>query len=291
MNTEALDKILDKGLEIEKGERVLVIFDNERWEIAEEVAERCEEKKARTETREISVPREHFFEPPKELITPFKSQDIVISITRSSITMSKAARGARDKGTKIANLANIDLDLLYACDVDYREIRERGKEPRKKINKAKKGRITTEKGTDLSFELGKREVKLESGLCDSKGDVCTYPPGEMCFAPIEETVNGEIVVTEMRKKEKPFEVVYSVEDGKIQNPGDLKSHEVGEIGIGLNPKVELKGVFPHDLKKKGTGHVGVGANFHLGGDIWNERHYDIGIGRCTLELDGEVVEF
>lgn len=290
MDTEALDKIINKGLGIEKGDRVLVIFDNERWEIAEEIAERCNSKEARTETREISVSKERFFEPPRELITPLKSQDILISVTRNSLTLSKTAKEARDKGTKIANLANINLDLLYACKAPYEEMEKRGSELRKKIKKAEKGRITTEHGTVLSFKIGDRGINVESGLCDSKGEVCTYPPGEVSFSPLEDSINGTISVKGMRKEE-PLGAVFDVENGEIQNPGDLKSDKVGEIGIGLNSEVELKGVFPHDLKKDGTVHIGVGANFYLGGNIWDEKHYDIGIGKYTLELDGKQVDF
>lgn len=278
-------KILEEGLDIDKGTRVLILFDNSKWEIAEKISVQSNKLGARTETQEISASNKTFAEPPKDLITPMKSQDVFISVTTNDFTLSKAVKEARDKGTKIANMAEISEDIMYACDVDYSEIQERGDKLRKKIKRSKKGRVISSEGTDLSFETGNREVNVESGLCHYEGGVCTYPPGEVSFTPVEETVNGDIVVTRARGESKEMKKSYEVKKGKIMNPKGLQTDEVGEIGIGFNPKIELKKVYPHDLKKDGTMHIGIGANFHLGGEIWGDKHHDISIGEAELELD------
>jgi len=82
-------------------------------------------------------------------------------------------------------------------------------------------------------------------------------------------------------------------EGKI--PRNLLSgyleniYNLGELGIGLNPKAKVTGNILEDEKVIGTVHVAVGNNLSFGGDNDVPLHLDGVVSEPTIDIDGRTL--
>jgi len=60
--------------------------------------------------------------------------------------------------------------------------------------KSKKCHIASSIGTDISFEFQNRPVLIKDGAATEPGEVEFFPGMCVAIAPVEETINGTIVV-------------------------------------------------------------------------------------------------
>ena len=131
-----------------------------------------------------------------------------------------------------------------------------------------------------------------------KGQSGNLPSGEAYIAPMENGVNGSMVIdgsmVGVGKLEKPITV--HIKDGVLQSvEGDdgklsilLQKPEngtVGELGIGTNEKAILRGIILEDEKVYGTVHIAFGTNTSFGGVNKADCHMDGIILKPDLYLD------
>ena len=64
---------------------------------------------------------------------------------------------------------------------------------------------------------------------------------------------------------------------------------LGELGIGTNPKARRTDITIEAEKIKGTVHIGIGDNSHMGGKVVADYHQDFVVPRPDLFLDGKKV--
>lgn len=147
----------------------------------------------------------------------------------------------------------------------------------------------------LSFSTKGREWYKDDG----NGDI---PCGEVYIAPVEESVDGTIMIPKVRIDGKLFEnVLLKFKEGKlidcslqklmdiIKSYGD-KADVFGEFGIGLNDNIKsLIGCSELDEKMLGTVHIAIGMNSEFGGKNESRFHYDFIVKPLKITADDEII--
>lgn len=208
-----------------------------------------------------------------------------------------------------------ELEKMHwnAVNADYRQISDKGNQLKEMLEHCSKVRITSGKGTDLTFSLHGRPVIVDAGIvteAKSRGDIfqnrsVTLPGGALSFAPIE--TSGEGKVFAIRERCRPdvqlIGASFDVRDGKIANfkadsgadcyqetmasysgPKDM----LGSVSIGLNPALK---VTEHYRPTAAAGMVWLtfGNNELLGGKNDQPGSFNFPVNNATVEIDGKTV--
>lgn len=201
---------------------------------------------------------------------------------------------------EIAEQEDVDLAvyknaMCSALMVDLDNLKKEADLLLSKLAGKKKIKVITSADHTLEFLLGERTWNKDCG----DGDI---PCGEIYIAPLEETVNGSIVIEKViLEKQEYFNVLFKFVDGKLVDcseeeifafikrfPGD--SDIFAEFGIGLNNKVtKLTGCQVIDEKIKGTAHIAIGMNNLFGGKNNTPLHLDFIFRPEGVTADEEII--
>lgn len=66
-------------------------------------------------------------------------------------------------------------------------------------------------------------------------------------------------------------------------------YNLGELGVGMNPRCQLDGTMLSDESVYGSIQLALGTSAYIGGTVKAAAHYDTIVTDATLELDGRVV--
>ncbi len=300
---KACKTAIKKCLGIKKDESLLVIGDAPSRNIAYAFFNVGAQLAAESMLIEI-VPREmHGQELPTALAHIMKQVDCVIAPTSKSISHTRARMDACLSGTRIASLPGVTEDILMrGMLADYDKIAARTQKLAKILSKAQKARIEKDNGTLVSFELGNRGARADTGIIHTPGSFSNLPAGEAYIAPLEEKTNGTIVfdgsfagigtLSEPIMIEIKDGYALSITGGKdalklkeILDKAGKSGHNVAELGMGTNEKAEISGNVLEDEKVMGTLHVAFGDNSTIGGLTEASIHLDGIIKSPTLFID------
>jgi aminopeptidase len=196
-------------------------------------------------------------------------------------------------------------DVLYgAVLVDWAELTDAMRRYADRFDAADQVRIVAP-GTDLTLSLAGR-------LGDVDGGETNMPGGEFFYAPVEDSAEGVIELSEFPSVSEGLEVTGArlvFERGRVVDASATSGEEylfanldtdegarrLGELGIGCNP-----GITRHmrntlfDEKMAGTVHLALGASYtHIGGMNESGLHWDLVKDLRNggeLWCDGELVQ-
>jgi leucyl aminopeptidase (aminopeptidase T) len=289
-------------------ESVLIITDEKKKRIGYSLYQNALRLGHRSIYLEMKSGEMHGEEPPEQVAEMMKMFDVVLCPTDKSLTHTNARRAASAKGVRIATFPGITEDVMIrGLNADYKKIAELTIKLARKLDKAKKVRVTAPNGTEISFEIKGRKAIASKGLFHKKGEGGNLPTGEAFIAPLEGTSNGVFVVDGSMSgigvvKNKPIKI--EVKDGfatKISGGSQAKKLEkildkygklarnIAEFGIGTNDKVKLSGNLLEDEKVKGTVHIALGDNKTMGGKVNVPIHLDGLIKKPTVWLDDKII--
>jgi len=305
--------ILKRCLKLKKGEKFLVVYDNSKKKLSERVvkeAKRITEKVEKAEMRGVRVSGN---EPNKVVAEKMLWADVIIIVTKNSITHTDATRKAWKKGARIASMPGITEDIIKRCmDIDYSLLKDRCRRLEKVLLRAKKVRIETKEnkkeGRKYFFEafIGGRKINKDLGKLWKKSTLGNLPCGEIAVAPIEGTSDGVIVVdgsiAQIGLIKKPIKIkirkgyAYYIKGGKeagklrkILKLSGENSRNIAEIGIGLNEKARIGGNVLEDEKVLGTCHIALGNSISLGGKVRAKCHIDLVIRKPKVYIDERLI--
>jgi leucyl aminopeptidase (aminopeptidase T) len=304
-------RVLRSNLGLRSGENFLVITDTEKEEIGRALFEAGLDMGAESVIMVMKPRTRNAEEPPRIVAEAWKSADVFLAPTKYSLTHTQARKAATDSGARGATMPGITVDIFSrTLSIDYREtVIPLGSRLLEALRGARRIRVTSESGTDISFSVESREFHLDSGVFDKPGSWGNLPAGEVYVAPVEGTGEGVVVIDASLSGgigllEEP--VVVRVEKGRAvsieggREAGKLRRilESVGrseafnfpaEFGVGCNPAARVVGIVLEDEKVHGTVHLAFGDNSTFGGNVRAGIHIDGVLRNPTVEVDGRVV--
>jgi 2,5-dihydroxypyridine 5,6-dioxygenase len=228
-----------------------------------------------------------------------------------------------DGGTRVLMIIDApdDLEQLMAPP----GLKEACKYADSLYRNAKKVRVTSESGTDLSYTCGEYPVMTQWGYADERGHFDHWGGGHIHTFPNEGSAHGVVVfqagdivilpycryVADPVKLEIREGHIVKVEggmdaklmrdwleDGK-SSPQDRDPYAVSHLGWGMNPQALWYGIALHgDMPERhraaartfpGNFLFSTGPNTQGGGKRTTRGHYDVPMRACSIELDGKLV--
>lgn len=204
---------------------------------------------------------------------------------------------AKKHNKRLGHMPGVERRMFLdgALQADYNEVKKTSEDLLKKFDTKKEIRITSPGGTDLHIKLGKRKWRKDIGLYHKPGAQGNLPAGEIFIAPLENGVNGRLVVDGsigfFGLPKEPIDIL--IEKGKIKTitcedkdiekklfekifvGSDDNARIVGELGIGTNNYAKLTGNLLEDEKVFGTAHLAFGDNINMGGKNKSKIHIDM----------------
>ncbi|WP_257299559.1 aminopeptidase [Haloarchaeobius sp. FL176] len=296
-------------LDLSPDESCVVVTDDKRRPIGEALYEVASEITDDATLCCYPPGDQHGEEPPEPVAAAMAASDVFLAPTTKSISHTRARSEACEAGARGATLPGITESVfLTGLDADYERIAAECEAMLEQVEAADEVRVTTELGTDITFEPGDREWRSDTGMVDEPGAFSNLPAGEVFVSP--ENANGTYVVDGTIAPHGLLDegetVTIEVEDGfvtatdsdEIDAMLETAAEEVGrdaynlaELGIGTNVAVtELVGSVLLDEKAGGTIHIAFGDDAGIGGDTSAPLHQDGIIRDPTVYADGEEVE-
>jgi 2,5-dihydroxypyridine 5,6-dioxygenase len=235
--------------------------------------------------------------------------DVIVGID-TGFDRSVAMREAAKKGTRFTMCApreeGEDWVIEGTLDVDFPRMIEIGEKICDLWQKTETCRVTSELGTDISFRLKGRPCDAGYGWAIDPGVVDGhFPGGTPSIAPIEETINGTIVVdgliTGCGQVSEPVTarlekgVITSIEGGKdanswrslLESTGEPKAFHLCHFNVGINPRAEAPSDKAVGIVNFGFGHQDALYEGTVGQDV--KMHTDITLRWATIYVDGVVM--
>jgi leucyl aminopeptidase (aminopeptidase T) len=290
-------------------ESCAVITDDDRQSIGEALYEVASEVTHDAVIARYPPGGQHGAEPSEPVAAAMAGADVVLAPTTKSLSHTRARTNATEAGARVTTLPGITESVFTTgLDADYEAIRDECEATLDRVGDAETIRVTTDRGTDVTFEPGDREWRTDTGLVHDPGGMSNLPAGEVFLSP--ETAAGTYVVDGTMMPHGLLDegqtLSFEVEDGYVTHISDDEIREqvetaaesvgraaynVAELGIGTNLAVEsLVGSVLLDEKAAGTVHVAIGDDAGIGGDTESPIHLDGIITGPTVYADGERVD-
>ncbi|MFB6184798.1 MAG: aminopeptidase [Haloarculaceae archaeon] len=239
-------------------------------------------------------------EPPAEVGEAAKRSDVIINLGKSALFHSDAMQHAvQDLGAAYLYLADTTENYFTrgAVDADPAKLDEFTRRIADILQSSDRIRVTSPQGTDVEFRVdGSRQSPFVG-----------YPAGETPLCPIEESVDGTVVVDSYMMGvglvEEP--IVWDVEGGRIreicggrearklrrfiEKHGDENSRWIAEFAVMTNEMARPNGIYIEHLSVGGGTHFALGNGTSLGGKYDSEIHLDGAQLEPTVTVDGETL--
>jgi 2,5-dihydroxypyridine 5,6-dioxygenase len=183
---------------------------------------------------------------------------------------------------------------------------------------AKKMRVTSAAGTDLSIEMEGANVGGGYGISEDRGQIDYWPGGLCAFYPRPGAVTGTVVMTpgdiNLTFKRYLADPVHMTIERDcitgIDGPGmdadlmksyfaawqDPNAYYTSHLGWGMNPRARWDTLVMFDRNDtNGTEQRAFSGNFLFStgsnrfANRFTEAHFDLPMRNCTIELDGKIV--
>jgi 2,5-dihydroxypyridine 5,6-dioxygenase len=188
----------------------------------------------------------------------------------------------------------------------------------KMLRGAKRVKVTSQAGSDLSVDMTGAPTVGIWGWTDRPGTLAHWPGGIVVSFPKNNSINGTLVLdrgdvnlTFKRYLEAPIRLTLENDyitqiDGEGPDAemmrgylaawGDREAYAVSHVGFGMNPKARYEALAMYDQRDtNGTEIRAVSGNFlfSTGANEFAGRHtaghFDIPMMKTTIEIDGKVV--
>jgi leucyl aminopeptidase (aminopeptidase T) len=299
----AADTCVRTCVGVKKNEKVLVITDKDRVEVAEAILLKASEYGSSAEIIEIPIGKVNGEEPSLEISSKMLEYNVLFFVTSKSLSHTKARIAASAKGIRVASMPTITREVMErTMGADYIKINEVSVKVASILMKGSKVSVVTDKGTDISFSiLGRGSHGADSGRLLEKGAFGNLPAGEAYIAPVEGTANGVFIadgsvggigkVADVKVEvRKGFAVSISGSKSteikkRLDSVDDINAYNIAELGIGTNDKAIITGCTLEDEKVLGTCHIALGNSKSFGGQTDVPIHIDCVISAPTIWID------
>ena len=307
-----------KGYRVQPGESVLVLADGNHELEAQALAAAANSVGADVALMDISsivvqgllmpgIP-----EPPKHVSAAVKNADVIIIKTEIDyahrFAHTTTVREAVDSQVRIASVEE-GLGSWGLTEGDIDKVEKRTDTLIDIFKGADKIHVSSKQGTDISLSI-KGRPPLKVTPVRQKGVMMGPMPlwGEVAYAAIEDSANGQIVmdgvmnvvapygvknyITVKAKNGRAYEISGGEEAQKLKSvlaSADEGSNVVAEFSLGSGHLVKFGTL--SEKGKLGTVHFALGDNHHAypGGKNVSKWHLDATVRYPTVEVDGKTI--
>lgn len=306
---EGARTIVNTCMKVRKNEEVLIFTDEPRLEISRVISEAAH--KITDRVTEIILTDEIrpvicFNEIHKAAIS---KADVVLTPfegipAETPFRLSLIDYAVKNKA-RLGHMPGVEKRMLIDGGLkgDYNEVKKTSASMIKKLKNKTELHITAPGGTDLTVKLGKRKWIQDNGLYHKPGIWGNLPAGEIFIAPLENGVDGRLVVDGsigfFGLPRHPIDIqvqrgrIISItcNDKKMEKTlkdlifkeTDQNAQIVGELGIGTNRFARLTGNLLEDEKVFDTAHIAFGDNNNMGGKNKSKIHIDMIFKKPEIE--------
>ena len=228
------------------------------------------------------------------------------NLVRDPVALEAVEKGARILSGNVNGIE--DYCLRAVLDVDIDLMVRNSERVRELWNKTTMCRVTSPQGTDLTYELMPRKALVGDGATTYDGEIDFFPGAQVNVAPVEETINGLIVIDGSDVHNGKIHTPYSIhlERGvitRIEGQGmesvkirawlettgaeDEKVYHLSHASMGMNPAADTSGHIMEDERKLAAMVFGFGFQYpEMGGTIgYCAYHWDVTLSTPTVYLD------
>lgn len=239
-----------------------------------------------------------------------KASDLVIGLTRANIAHTQARQEATRAGVGVIVLPEShqpDFFLAEGWEADFVGLRPKIESLAALFTQARTARVTSPHGTDVTMSIEGRRGRALHGFANTT-DISAGYCLESSLAPVEGSAEGIIVVNASIPgvsliRDEPVRIrmeegrAVAIEGGVearmfsdlLRSFNDPLVYNLGELGVGMNPRCSLDGTMLSDESVYGSIQLALGTSAYIGGTVKAAAHYDTILTDATLELDGKVV--
>lgn len=214
----------------------------------------------------------------------------------------------RDRRSRLGHCPGVTLDMLTdgalsLANEGHQEMQSFAQKLLHIVEGAVKVEVQTPSGTDLIFNVDKRQFFTDTKLDWKTMKWMNLPTGEVLAAPVENSLSGRLVcdaaIGGIGPLKTPVEIVAKNGEAVKVTSGDrtvLKavkeslatdewSNIVGEFAFGINPKARFVQEFLEAEKILGTVHIAFGDNLdYPGGRNPSRNHMDLLMNHPTVKI-------
>ena len=295
---------------LKPAEKVLIITDAATFKIGESIKEIAVSFGSVVTHVTVGNLNMHGQEPPDDVAEKMLTHQVIFGLTTMSMAHTLACQKALKNQARYLSLPDYSLELLASpsLQVDFLSLTPTVERLTDILTQGKVLKVTSELGTDVTINIAGRTANSAPGWCHAGGSLASPPDAESNIAPLEGESNGVIVIDgsipcrDVGLLKEPLRVV--IKQGQISEIHGPQSQTVsrvldrlqnsktrilGEVGFGLNPQAELKGVMLEDEGCLGTVHFGFGSNTLLGGRNQVPFHLDMVMRLPTVFVDDKKI--
>jgi len=318
--SEAAKNALENVLEARKGERILIICDEEKAQVGEAFAVGATQLELKTTLFLLEAINEPRSDMPERLQKALAQKpDIYINLLRGNreetpfrIKIIKAE--TQDKTARLGHCPGVTIDMLTdgalaLTSEEHQNMQANAQKLMQTLGGAVAVKISSPNGTDLTLSTRGRRFFTDTKLDWETMKWVNLPTGEVIVAPVEDSLNGRLVCDlaagGIGKLGKPVEVI--AKNGRVERvtsedkhvlerviktfATDGWSNVVGEFAFGINPKARFVDEFLEAEKILGTIHIAFGDNLDMpGGRNPSKNHVDMLISKPTVTITKENEE-
>lgn len=299
-------KVFREALGVKKNETILLIYDKPTENIGKAFIQAANMLDLSLTPRMIEVTAGDGADPDPETIAMMQRHNIVIGATRHSLTHCAAMTAARKNfGIRGCTLPGITEEIfMRAMQVSPKILKSDAARWKERLTGVRKIRITTRKGTDITFGIGQFPILTDDANFLTPGEIGNIPAGEVFMVPDAGSAEGKIVIdasiASIPWKEGDPDCAVEISKGaavsfdsgrgkeleKMLSGAGKNGLVVAEFGIGTNPFLQISGNLLEDEKVKGTIHIAFGNSVSIGGNNQAPVHIDCMIRQPDVFADG-----
>ena len=296
---------------VRPGERVVIVTDEERLEIAEALRAEATAVADSTEIV-VSPPRSIDNEEPNAVVSAaMAGADVIFLVVTHSLAHTRATRAAIAGGARVVSMSAFTPRQMREGGLfaDFRSRKPLCDRLAGALTAAEVARVTNPAGTDLRFSLSGRAGNSHACIVDGPG-FTAVPNIEANTSPLEGTTQGRLVVdgsipyygVGIIRDPVTFDivdgVVRAIEGGEqatflrelLARQDDPAVYNIAQFAVGLNPLcTDFTGEMLNDEGVNGTIHIGIGTSANLGGHVQAKTHFDAVIRAPSVWLDGRTL--
>lgn len=226
-------------------------------------------------------------------------------VVRAPATIEARSKGARLLSTNVEGIEDYVVRALL--DIDYHAMIRNAERIATLWDETTTCRVTSPQGTDITFDHTGRRSIVGDGALSEDGEVDFFPGAQVSIAPVEETINGTIVIDASDSAQgvvvNPYSftlengVITAVEGGKeaavmrtwLETRNDPVIYKLCHFSIGLNHQAGISGNMIEDERMLAAVDFGFGyQDPKFGGTVGlSPFHMDIMLATPTIFLDGK----